>query len=408
MKSTKLAVGLSAALAAGMVATGLLVGAGTGAAAQQVDVDKTLDFSCPFPLLGLQTLKTRIQATFTLPATPGDPVTTSNFKTTATVPATSTVGLREVAAATLEGTADAAVNVATGGANLNIRLPGLVVAKTNIPESGPFDMAVTGSVPEFAPEPGPVSVTMKSYTAFVTPKKADGSYTGIGDIVSPCTLVPGQNAELLNFVVGGGGTTTTTPSTTTTVPSTTSTSPSTTTTRPTTTTAPPTGVKYGYAIKGKSNLKNLTGDIPISGTIDAELVLATKQFTAALALNPTTANLAIMGFLPVVSKVEFENVGQTSGNIDATGVLRSASKVTIKLPQISLFGFPISQSADCKTVAPSDIALQSGADFDVIAGGRLTGMYAIAPLKGCGGFNDYISGFVAADSNKLDLTLTAK
>ncbi|SDI79121.1 hypothetical protein SAMN05192558_11248 [Actinokineospora alba] len=384
MKSTKLAAGLSGVLAAGMVAAGLLVGAGTGAAAQQVDVDKTLDFSCPFPLLGMQTLKTRIQATFTLPAAPGDPVKTSNFKTTATVPATSTVGLREVAAATLEGTADAAVNVATGGANLNIRLPGLAVAKTTIPESGPFAMAVTGSVPEFAPEPGPVSVTMKGYTAFVSPKKADGSYTGIGDIVSPCTLVPGQNPELLSFVAGGGGSTTVT------------------------TSPPPNGVKYGYAIKGKSNLKNLTGDVPIFGTIDAELVLATKQFTAALALNPTTANLTIMGFLPVVSKVEFENVGQTSGNIDATGVLRSASKVTIKLPQVSLFGFPISQSADCKTVAPSDIALQSAADFDVIAGGRLTGTYAIAALKGCGGFNDYISGFVAADGNKLDLTLTAK
>lgn len=384
MKSTKWAAGLSGVLATGMVAAGLLVGAGTGAAAQQVDVDKTLDFACPFPLLGLQTLKTRIQATFTLPAAPGESVKTTNFKTTATVPATSTAGLREVGSATLEGTADAAVNVATGGANLNIKLPGLAVAKTAIPDSGPFDMAVTGSVPEFAPEPGPVSVTMKGYTAFVTPKKADGSYTGIGDIVSPCTLVPGQNSELLSFVAGGGGSTTVT------------------------TSPPPTGVKYGYAVKGKSNLKNLTGDVPISGTIDAELVLATKQFTAALALNPTTANLTIMGFLPVVSKVEFENVGPTSGNIDATGVLRSASKVTIKLPQIGLFGFPISQSADCKTVAPSDIPLQSGADFDVIAGGRLTGTYAIAPLKGCGGFNDYISGFVAADGNKLDLTLTAE
>lgn len=384
MKSTKWAAGLSGVLATGMVAAGLLVGAGTGAAAQQVDVDKTLDFTCPFPLLGLQTLKTRIQATFTLPAAPGEPVKTTNFKTTATVPATSTAGLREVGSATLEGTADAAVNVATGGANLNIKLPGLVVAKTTIPDGGPFDMAVTGSVPEFAPEPGPVSVTMKGYTAFVTPKKADGGYTGIGDIVSPCALVPGQNPELLSFVAGGGGSTTVT------------------------TSPPPTGVKYGYAIKGKSNLKNLTGDVPISGTIDAELVLATKRFTAALALNPTTANLTIMGFLPVVSKVEFENVGPTSGNIDATGVLRSASKLTIKLPQISLFGFPISQSPDCKTVAPSDIALQSAADFDVIAGGGLTGTYAIAPLKGCGGFNDYISGFVAADGNKLDLTLTAK
>lgn len=385
MKSTKLAAGLSGALAAGLVAAGLFAGAGTGAAAQQVDVDKTLDFSCPFPLLGLQTLKTRIQATFTLPTTPGDPVRTSNFKATATVPATSNAGLREIGSATLEGTADAAVDVTTGGKTTTIALPGLTVGKTTLPENGTFDMAVSGPVPDVVVESGPVSVTMKGYTAYVTPKKADGSYTGIGDILSPCTLIPGQNPELFNFVAGGGGGTTTT-------------SPS----------PPPTGVKYGYAIKGKSNLKNLGGDVPISGAIDVELALATKKFTGALTLNPTTANLTMMGFLPVVSKVAFENVGQTSGDIDSTGVLRSTSKVTIKLPQINLFGFPVSQSADCKTVAPSNIALQSGADFDVAAGGRLTGTYAIAPVQGCGGFNDFISGLVAADGNKLDLTLTAK
>ncbi|WP_436497854.1 DUF6801 domain-containing protein [Actinokineospora sp. HUAS TT18] len=379
MTATKAMAGL---LVGAVVAVGMAAGTGTGAAAEQVRVDKTLTFTCPFPLIGLQVLKTRIQATFTLPAAPGDPVKTTDFKTTATVPSTSTVGLREVGATTLEGTADAAVSVVTSAGTLPIKLKGLTVAKTAIPDGTAFDMAVTGTVPEFAPDEGHVSVTMKDYTAFVIPKKADGSFTGIGDIISPCTLDPGQNAELLSFDVGAPPSSTTTP--------------------------PPTGVKYAYNIKGTSKLKNLAGDVPISGTIDATLTLSTKQFVADLKLNPTTANLTILGFLPVVTKVAFENVGQTTGSIDAQGALKSNSKLTIALPQVSLFGFPISQSPDCKTTTPSDINLASAADFDVINGGKLTGAYAIAPLKGCGAFNDYISGFAAADGNKLDLNLTAR
>ncbi|CRK57247.1 hypothetical protein [Alloactinosynnema sp. L-07] len=378
MTSTKAMAGL---LVGGLIAAGLVAGAGTGAAADQVRVDKTLTFTCPFPLIGLQVLKTRIQATFTLPAAPGDSVKTSDFKTTATVPSTATVGLREVGATSLEGTADAAVSVATSAGTLPIKLKGLTVAKTAIPDGTAFDMAVTGSVPEFAPDEGHVSVTMKDYTAFVVPKKTDGSFTGIGDIISPCTLDAGQNAELLSFDVGAP---------------------------PSTTTPPPAGVKYAYNLKGVSKLKNLAGDVPISGTIDATLTLATKKFVADLKLNPTTANLTIMGFLPVVTKVAFENTAQTTGSIDDQGVLRSNSKLTIALPQVNLFGFPISQSPDCKTTTPSDINLASAADFDVIAGGKLTGSYAIAPLKGCGAFNDYISGFAAADGNKLDLNLTAR
>ncbi|HVK25819.1 MAG TPA: DUF6801 domain-containing protein [Actinokineospora sp.] len=377
MTATKAMAGL---LVGGLVGAGLLVGAGTGAAAEQVHVDKTLTFTCPFPLIGLQVLSTRIQATFTLPAAPGDPVRTTDFKTTATVPSTSTVGLREVGATTLEGTADAAVSVVTSAGTLPIKLKGLTVAKTAIPDGTAFDMAVTGTVPEFAPDAGHVSVAMKDYTAFVVPKKADGSFTGIGDIISPCTLDPGQNAELLSFDVGA----------------------------PPSTTPPPSGVKYAYNIKGVSKLKNLAGDVPITGTIDATLTLSTKQFVADLKLNPTTANLTILGFLPVVTKIAFENVGQTTGSIDGAGALRSNSKLTIALPQVSLFGFPISQTPDCKTTTPSDIALSSAADFDVINGGKLTGTYAIAPLKGCGAFNDYISGFAAADGNKLDLNLTAR
>jgi hypothetical protein len=73
--------------------------------------------------------------------------------------------------------------------------------------------------------------------------------------------------------------------------------------------------------------------------------------------------------------------------------------MTIKLPQVAAFGFPLSTSPDCRTSSPSEIPLTSGAGFDPLAGGTLTGTYTIASLTGCGQLNDFISMFAAGPDN---------
>lgn len=80
----------------------------------------------------------------------------------------------------------------------------------------------------------------------------------------------------------------------------------------------------------------------------------------------------------------------------------------VKLPQINVFGFPIGGGVNCQTVSPADINLKSGANFDPLAGGKLTGTYTLPALKDCGGFNDFIGAFTAGPGNTIDLTLTPK
>ncbi|MBP2330560.1 chitodextrinase [Kibdelosporangium banguiense] len=174
-------------------------------------------------------------------------------------------------------------------------------------------------------------------------------------------------------------------------------------------TAPGSGntIKYGYTAAGSSFIKAANGTANLAGAIDAELDLATGNYTADLTLNPTTGEFKILGFLPATAKIEFEQAGKTTGSLTG-GVLTASSKVTVKLPQISVFGFPISQSADCKTATPSDINLTSGPNFDPLAGGKLTGEYTLAALKGCGFLNDIISALTAGPGNTIQITLTPK
>nr|WP_157529345.1 fibronectin type III domain-containing protein [Kibdelosporangium sp. MJ126-NF4]CEL22975.1 Chitinase [Kibdelosporangium sp. MJ126-NF4]CTQ90114.1 Chitinase (EC 3.2.1.14) [Kibdelosporangium sp. MJ126-NF4] len=166
-------------------------------------------------------------------------------------------------------------------------------------------------------------------------------------------------------------------------------------------------VKYGYTLAGSSFIKAPNGTTNLTGGIDAELDLATSKYVADLTLNPTTGAFKVLGFLPVTAKVEFEQAAKTTGALTG-GVLTSSSKVQVKLPQVTVFGFPISNSPDCQTVSPSDIALKSGPNFDPLAGGKLTGEYALAALKGCGGLNDFISVFTSGPGNTIDITLTPK
>ncbi len=169
-------------------------------------------------------------------------------------------------------------------------------------------------------------------------------------------------------------------------------------------------VDYGYNLTGSSDLKTLTtGKVPLSGTIDATLQLATGDFTADLALNKTKASLTALWLLPVTADIQFVPVGQTTGSLK-NGVLTSHSKLTIKLPTISLFGFiPIGGGDTCQTKTPSDINLTStGGQFNPLQGGTLTGTYAISDLEGCGSLNGLVSPLTAGGGNTITLKLAPK
>lgn len=391
---------LGAGVTSGLVVAGLLAGVGTGAAAP-VQVDKTLTFTCPFPLIGNQVLSTRIRATIDAPTSVGGELKTTDFSATVTVPPTATQGLTLVGAATVEGSAEAGVTLDNAGSKLDIKIPGLTVPKTPVPAEGAFDVVASGPVPTAViPKAGTTTVTVGNYSTTLTPKKADGTDTGLGTFTSNCVLDPGQDPTLIRFdVAGGGGPTTTTPTTTTT---TTTTVPTTTTTRP------PGGIKYAYSLDGTSTIKKLGGAVVLGpGSLSADLEPATGNFTGDLVLPPTSGKFRLFGFVPVESKIEFAPEGKTTGTLTA-GAVKSSSKVTIKLPSVTAFGIPISNDPNCRTTTPADIGLTSAAGFDPIKGGKLAGTYTIPALTGCGPLNDLVSGFAAGPGNTIDLTLTAK
>jgi len=399
---------LGAATAAALVLTGLAVGAGVSAAAS-TPVDKTLTFTCPFPLIGNQVLSVRIRATMATPATVGGDLVTTDFSATATVPPTATQGLQLVGATTIEGTAKAGVTLNEAGTPIDLTIPGLTIPSTPVPASGSFDTVASGPVPTATiTKAGTTTVSVGGFSTTLTPKKADGSPTGLGTFTSDCTLDPGQDAQLVSFQVSDGPPPTTT--TTTPPPTTTTTTPppttTTTTTAPPTTTTAPGGITYSYGIKGRSVLKSLHGTVPISGGITAKLDLGTGKYTADLALDPTTARFSMFGFIPVTTRIAFQPEGKTTGAV-TNGALDATSKLTIKMPRISVFGLPISRSKACGASKPSVVRMTSGPGFDVLKGGTLSGGYAIAPLTGCGPFTGFISALASGPGNTIDLTLAA-
>jgi chitodextrinase len=167
------------------------------------------------------------------------------------------------------------------------------------------------------------------------------------------------------------------------------------------------GVKFSYTLAGSSFIKAANGTVKLSGGINADFDLATGNYTADLTLDPTSGSFTILGFVPATAKIEFAQAAKTAGSLK-DGVLTSNSKMTVKLLQVSVFGFPIGGGPDCQTATPADIALKSGPNFDPLAGGKLTGTYTLPALKGCGGFNDFISAFTAGPGNTIDMTLTPK
>ncbi len=165
----------------------------------------------------------------------------------------------------------------------------------------------------------------------------------------------------------------------------------------------------GYALAGSTQIKTLTkGTLPLKGAIQVQPISGVA-FTADLQLNDTTGRLVTAGFLPVTAKIGFVPSGKTTG-LFADDVLKTASKVRIKVKEIKLFGaIPLAGGNSCQTRQLSDINLQSTeAGFTLAGGGSLTGTYKISDLNGCGVLNGVVSPLTAGDGNTIALTLTRR
>ncbi len=164
----------------------------------------------------------------------------------------------------------------------------------------------------------------------------------------------------------------------------------------------------GYSLVGSAVLKTLVkGSVPLTGSVLANVDAATNAFTADLQLNPSSASLTALGFLPVVAKINIVPTDKVRGALTG-GVLSATAKVRIKIPSITLFGVPIAGGANCQTTQVSSIPLKSTAPFSLPQGGPIAGTFSISNLSGCGALNGIVSPLTAGKGNAIALSLTPK
>ncbi|MDQ7805110.1 hypothetical protein Q5425_15295 [Amycolatopsis sp. A133] len=395
----------AAAGAVGLVATALLVGAQTSAADP---ISLTLNYHCTLPLVGSQSLKVVINTDLPTTVNTGQATGAFDIKAVSTINADTVAGLSLIGATTIEGTATAAATVAAPSLNLPVNVP-ITLDKTNIPASGELNINAAGKTPSLTfTQAGQAKITVGDLQLKVTPRKADGSVTGItpdGTIDAPCTQDAGQNNTLATITINGGGGTTTPPVTTPPVTTPPTTTPPVTT--PPTTTPPGGGIKYSFGITGQTALKSLGSTAPITGSFDADVNLSAKTFTGSLQLNPTHTDFKLFGFLQGSSDVKVVQNGPQTGELVGTG-FKAHIKFDTFLTTVNLFGIPISTDPKCGTVSPSTSEMTTSADFDLLKGGKLSGTYSLSALQNCGPFNDIVSAFAKSDGNSLDLVLAKK
>ncbi|RSD13836.1 DUF6801 domain-containing protein [Amycolatopsis eburnea] len=323
-------------------------------------ITKKLTYTCPFPLIGLQKLDVEIKASFDVPSAPGGTFTTTDLGVSVTVPDKSTRGLALVGAASIEGTASAGVTLTNGPLTLPLTLP-LTVAKTAVPASGPFTTQASGTVPPVQlPNAGKTALTIGGFSTRLTPKKADGSFTGLGSFTSDCTLDAGQDPVLLSFDLGS------------------------------------TQTVRDYGVTGTTTLKALGATAPVTGSFTG--------FTPAF--DRTRAEFKVFGFVPGTADLKFSPDGPQTGELTGDGFVAHA-KLALTLPQVTLFGLPVAD-AGCRASAPIPVDLRTGGGFALATGGPVTGTYAIPVLTGCGTFTAYLSSLFQSDGNTFAVTLAAR
>ena len=166
-------------------------------------------------------------------------------------------------------------------------------------------------------------------------------------------------------------------------------------------------VDFRLAISGSTQLRTLTkGTLNLTGLFRPKLVIATGQVTAELTLNDTSGRLVAAGFLPVTAKVGFASSNATTGTL-INGVLKTNTKVRIKVKEIKLFGaIPLVGGNTCQTKSLTDLSLTSTQpDWNPLQGGPIAGTYRISDLNGCGALNGLVSPLTAGGGNTIALNL---
>ncbi|RZS40853.1 fibronectin type III domain protein [Herbihabitans rhizosphaerae] len=186
--------------ATAIAATGMLVlptssVASVGPVTAADPVRHTVNYRCVFPLIGEHVVPVEFEADPPDMVEVGAPSPQFDVKLTATASQTVAEGLRVIGAKAIKGGGTVATTLATNpGTPLPITVP-VTIPQTDIPNSAPFDIVMTGKYPSFtlsAWQPHELAVGDIGLSLFVL---TDSGWT-FDPVGVPCRLEPGQNAVL--------------------------------------------------------------------------------------------------------------------------------------------------------------------------------------------------------------------
>lgn len=197
---------LAAMTALGTAGCAVLAGAGPASAQP---VSQALRYTCDVPMLGDEPFTARIDADIPESVAVGEPSRAFPITARTTVDGDLTPWLDRLEVTSVEGTVRARIGVRAPQGERQVTVP-LHVARTGVPESGPFDVAAHGTAPSLTfSAPGGARIAVGAIDLHVIGRKANGEVRGELDV--PCTLDGGQSGVVGTFQVTGAAPGPTTP-----------------------------------------------------------------------------------------------------------------------------------------------------------------------------------------------------
>jgi len=188
VRTRRLAAGLAAVVTAGLVATGLVLAGGSGAAEPR---ELTMLFDCTFPLINVQRVSVTISADIpaTIPVnTPSDPFV---INAVANAGVNATAGLVLVGSTTIEGFSDAGSRITAPGIDLPLTVPAQIPVQPVPPQGQPLILNATGTAPSVTfPQAGVARISVETLgLRALHPRNAQGGASNAGNPMdAACTM----------------------------------------------------------------------------------------------------------------------------------------------------------------------------------------------------------------------------
>jgi hypothetical protein len=162
-----------------------------------------------------------------------------------------------------------------------------------------------------------------------------------------------------------------------------------------------------YKVSGSTYLKNPNFTLALGpGTLSSTLNAATGKLTANLSLPNATGSFKQFGIVPVTATTQLINDGPTTGKLNLnTGAVKTRSKITMRIVSLTVSGVNVPVGSSCETSTPVVVALASKPKFNVLAGGKLAGTYAIPQFSKCGLATVLINATIPGSGNTITFKL---